>query len=116
MLEYVDFATARAARGTRIVTSALVVSPWSEAVKGMFRVAQLPALVVARANKTLKNLKGAWVKDQEVTIDNGKVTGYNADGDTGGASQGQEQACRAHLDTGSDRRLDGKRAQGIGCS
>jgi flavin-binding protein dodecin len=31
---------------------------------------------VDRANKTLKNLKGAWVKDQEVTIDNGKVSGY----------------------------------------
>ncbi len=31
---------------------------------------------VARANQTLKNLKGAWVKDQEVTIDNGKVAGY----------------------------------------
>jgi flavin-binding protein dodecin len=31
---------------------------------------------VDRANKTLKNLKGAWVKDQEVTIDNGKITGY----------------------------------------
>ena len=31
---------------------------------------------VARANQTLKNVKGAWVKDQEVTIDNGKVTGY----------------------------------------
>ena len=31
---------------------------------------------VDRANKTLKNLKGAWVKDQEVTIENGKVTGY----------------------------------------
>ncbi|MBI5278363.1 MAG: dodecin domain-containing protein [Burkholderiales bacterium] len=31
---------------------------------------------VERANKTLKNLKGAWVKDQEVNIDNGKVTGY----------------------------------------
>ncbi len=31
---------------------------------------------VARANQTLKNLKGAWVKDQEVTIDNGKITGY----------------------------------------
>ena len=31
---------------------------------------------VARANKTLKNVKGAWVKDQEVTIDNGKITGY----------------------------------------
>ena len=31
---------------------------------------------VARANKTLKNVKGAWVKDQEVSIDNGKVSGY----------------------------------------
>jgi flavin-binding protein dodecin len=31
---------------------------------------------VERANMTLKNVKGAWVKDQEVTIDNGKVTGY----------------------------------------
>ena len=31
---------------------------------------------VERANKTLKNVKGAWVKDQEVTVDNGKVTGY----------------------------------------
>jgi flavin-binding protein dodecin len=31
---------------------------------------------IERANKTLRNLKGAWVKDQEVTIDNGKVTGY----------------------------------------
>jgi len=31
---------------------------------------------VARANKTLKNVKGAWVKDQEVTVDKGKVTGY----------------------------------------
>lgn len=29
-----------------------------------------------RANKTLKNVKGAWVKDQEVTVDNGKVSGY----------------------------------------
>ena len=31
---------------------------------------------VERANKTLKNVKGAWVKDQEVTIDHGQVTGY----------------------------------------
>ena len=31
---------------------------------------------VERANKTLKNVKGAWVKDQEVTIDKGHVTGY----------------------------------------
>jgi dodecin len=33
-------------------------------------------LGVARANKTLKNLKGAWVKDQEVTIERGKISGY----------------------------------------
>jgi flavin-binding protein dodecin len=31
---------------------------------------------VERANKTLKNVKGAWVKDQEVNIDNGKISGY----------------------------------------
>ena len=31
---------------------------------------------VERANKTLKNVKGAWVKDQEVTIENGRITGY----------------------------------------
>ena len=31
---------------------------------------------IARANKTLRNVKGAWVKDQEVTVDDGKVTGY----------------------------------------
>ena len=31
---------------------------------------------VERANKTLKNVKGAGIKDQEVTIDNGKVTEY----------------------------------------
>lgn len=31
---------------------------------------------VDRANKTLKHVKGAWVKDQEVMIDQGKVSGY----------------------------------------
>ena len=31
---------------------------------------------VARANKTFKDVKGAWIKDQEVTIDNGKISGY----------------------------------------
>ncbi|HUJ60416.1 MAG TPA: hypothetical protein VLX92_18070 [Kofleriaceae bacterium] len=47
-LQYVDVETARAARGTRIVTSALVPSPWSEAAKGLFELARLPALVVGR--------------------------------------------------------------------
>jgi flavin-binding protein dodecin len=31
---------------------------------------------VKRASKTLKNVKGAWIKDQQVEISNGKVTGY----------------------------------------
>lgn len=31
---------------------------------------------IDRANKTLKNVKGAWVKDQEVTVENGRVSGY----------------------------------------
>jgi flavin-binding protein dodecin len=33
-------------------------------------------LGVSRANKTLKNVKGAWIKDQEVMVDKGKVSGY----------------------------------------
>ncbi len=31
---------------------------------------------IKRASKTLKNITGAWVADQEVLIDDGKVTGY----------------------------------------
>ena len=31
---------------------------------------------VFRANKTLKNLRGAWVSDQKVTIDNGEISEY----------------------------------------
>jgi len=31
---------------------------------------------IARANKTLKNIKGAWVKDQKVIVEDGKVTSY----------------------------------------
>ena len=31
---------------------------------------------LARANKTLKNITGAWVADQEIMVDKGKITGY----------------------------------------
>lgn len=31
---------------------------------------------IERANKTLKNVRSAWVKDQEVLFDGGKVTEY----------------------------------------
>ena len=30
----------------------------------------------ARANKTLKNVEGAWVKDQSVVLDKGEVKEY----------------------------------------
>jgi dodecin len=31
---------------------------------------------VARANKTLQNVKSAWVEDQKVVIENGKIIEY----------------------------------------
>jgi flavin-binding protein dodecin len=31
---------------------------------------------LARANKTLRNVKGAWVKGQKVDVENGKITEY----------------------------------------
>ncbi|MFO7855355.1 MAG: dodecin family protein [Paracoccaceae bacterium] len=31
---------------------------------------------IDRAGKTLRGIKSAWVKDQNVEIDNGSVTGY----------------------------------------
>ena len=31
---------------------------------------------IARAEKTLRNLTGAWIKSQKVVIDKGKITEY----------------------------------------
>lgn len=31
---------------------------------------------IERANKTLRNVKGAWVESMKVTCDDGKVTAY----------------------------------------
>ena len=31
---------------------------------------------VARASKTLRNVRGAWIKEQHVRCDNGKITEY----------------------------------------
>ena len=33
---------------------------------------------IKRASKTLKNIKGAWVKDQQVVVSNGRITEYKA--------------------------------------
>ena len=34
---------------------------------------------IARAAKTLKNVEGAWVKEQKVIVKNGKIVEYRAD-------------------------------------
>ena len=31
---------------------------------------------IARANKTLRNIQGAWVKDMNIMIQDGNITGY----------------------------------------
>lgn len=31
---------------------------------------------LARATKTLRNVKGAWIKEQEVSVENGEIVSY----------------------------------------
>ena len=31
---------------------------------------------IERANKTLRQVKGAWIKEQHVEVENGRVVGY----------------------------------------
>ena len=31
---------------------------------------------IARASKTLKNVEGAWIQDQKVVVEDGKITAY----------------------------------------
>ncbi len=37
------------------------------------------ALGVARASKTLKNIQGAWVKEQKVIVRDGKIAEFRVD-------------------------------------
>ena len=34
---------------------------------------------IARANKTLRNVKGAWISEQKILCDDGKITQYRVD-------------------------------------
>lgn len=34
---------------------------------------------IARADKTLENVRGAWIKEQKVRIEGGKVVAYRVD-------------------------------------
>jgi flavin-binding protein dodecin len=31
---------------------------------------------IERANQTLRNVKGAWVKEQQVAVENGRITAF----------------------------------------
>lgn len=31
---------------------------------------------IERAHKTIRNIKGAWVQEQKLVVDNGKITEY----------------------------------------
>jgi flavin-binding protein dodecin len=31
---------------------------------------------IERANKTLRGVKGAWIKEQHVEVENGRIVGY----------------------------------------
>lgn len=31
---------------------------------------------ISRAERTLKNVKGAWIAEQKLTVDDGKITNY----------------------------------------
>lgn len=32
---------------------------------------------IARVSQTIKNVQGAWIKEQKVAIENGQITSYN---------------------------------------
>jgi dodecin len=34
---------------------------------------------IDKASETVHNIKGAWVKEQKVTVDDGKVSGFRVD-------------------------------------
>lgn len=34
---------------------------------------------IERANKTIKGVQGAWIKEQQVIVENGAVKGYRVD-------------------------------------
>lgn len=52
------------AKVTEIITSSVI--SFEDAVKQG----------IARADKTLENIKSAWVKDQEVIVEKGQITEY----------------------------------------
>jgi len=60
--------------GRRGVTQAATSVAW---VSGISAVSEDTIRQgIARATKTLRNVEGAWVKDMNVMIEDGNITGY----------------------------------------
>jgi glutathione S-transferase len=72
LIEFVDIATARTAPGVRIVVSGLVPNPWSEATKGLFRIANVPVRAVRRTSDAAEVT--AWTG-----VDNAPVVFHDAE-------------------------------------
>ncbi len=66
MIEFVEVAAAREATGVRIVVAGFIPSPWSEATKGLFRIAKVPVVAVRslRGNPEI----AAWTGVDNVPI------------------------------------------------
>ena len=52
---------------------AKVTEIWSASTKSFDDAARVG---IARANKTLKNIKSAWIQEQKAKIEDGKITEY----------------------------------------
>ena len=52
---------------------------------------------IARANKTLQNVKSAWIEDQKVDIEDGKITGISCGPKGHLYSEGLDLGCTAEL-------------------
>ncbi|WP_437672161.1 glutathione S-transferase C-terminal domain-containing protein [Sorangium sp. So ce131] len=65
-VEFVDVATAKAARGVRMVASGMVPSPWSEAAKGLFRLQGVPVRVVRYSRDDAE--LAAWMRADNVPV------------------------------------------------
>lgn len=60
-------------QGERTMSVARVTEITAASTKSFEDAVQLG---VARANKTLKNVKGAWIQDQKLTVSDGKIAEY----------------------------------------
>lgn len=66
MIQYVDLETAKVARGVRMVAPGAVPSPWTEAAKGLFKIARIPALCVRSVRGDAA--QAAWMQAHNVPV------------------------------------------------